>query len=173
MMRRLIRLPAELGGLGLTAAALIIAAVLFQALAIAPLEARNAHLLERVARQAPRAEAGNAPGSTAEKVGAVYAFLNRDEQPTDWLAKLHGIGNSTGVRMKSATYRSQATDGRIVRYEIVLPVAGTYPQVRDFLRRSLEEIPVLSVDQLSLKREKRSETAVQVELRMTLHMVKA
>jgi hypothetical protein len=60
-----------------------------------------------------------------------------------------------------------------VRYEIVLPVAGTYPQIRDFLRRSLEEIPVLSLDQLSVKRERRSDAAVQAELRMTLHMVKA
>jgi hypothetical protein len=40
------------------------------------------------------------------------------------------------------------------------------------MRRSLTEIPVLSLDQLSLKRESRNAGAVQAELRMTLHMVK-
>ena len=60
-----------------------------------------------------------------------------------------------------------------MRYEIVLPVAGSYPQIRDFLRRSLAEIPVLSVDQLSLKRESRNDAALQAELRMTFHMVKS
>jgi hypothetical protein len=172
MMRRLSQLPGEMGALGLAALAMLAAALLFHALALAPLEARNARLVERLVRQAPRAE-GAAPASTAEKVGAVYASLKKDEAPTDWLAKLHGIGAATGVQMKSATYRSQSTGGRIVRYEIVLPVAGTYPQIRDFLRRSLEEIPVLSLDQLSVKRERRSDAAVQAELRMTLHMVKA
>ena len=59
-----------------------------------------------------------------------------------------------------------------MRYEIVLPVSGSYPQIRDFLRRSLDEVPVLSLDQLSLKRESRNDSAVHAELRMTLHMVK-
>ena len=40
-----------------------------------------------------------------------------------------------------------------MRYEIVLPVAGSYAQIRDFLKRALAEIPVLSVDQLTLKRD--------------------
>jgi hypothetical protein len=55
----------------------------------------------------------------------------------------------------------------------VLPVAGSYPQIREFLRRSLAEIPVLSLDQINLKRENRNDGAVNAELRLTLHMVKS
>jgi len=40
------------------------------------------------------------------------------------------------------------------------------------LKRALAEIPVLSLDQMSLKREKRSEERVQAELRLTLHEVR-
>jgi hypothetical protein len=78
-----------------------------------------------------------------------------------------------GVQLKSASYRAQPADGRIVRYEIVLPVAGSYPQIREFLRRSLAEISVLSLDQINLKRENRNDGAVNAELRLTLHMVKS
>ena len=47
------------------------------------------------------------------------------------------------------------------------------PQIREFLRRSLAEIPVLSLDQVTLKRENRNDGTVHAELRLTLHMVKS
>jgi Tfp pilus assembly protein PilO len=172
MTEKLLRLRHQLGSLGLASLVLLAAAATFHFLVLKPTEAKNAELKERVARQAPRAEAGQ-PGTTADKVGAVYQFLQKEEETTDWLAKLHGIGNATGVQLKSASYRTQRTEGPIVRYEMVLPVAGSYPQIRDFLKRSLAEIPVMSVDQLTLKRESRNDGAVQAELRLTLHMVKS
>jgi len=77
------------------------------------------------------------------------------------------------VQVKSASYKTQKTEARIERYEIVLPVAGSYGQIRDFLKRSLAEIPVLSLDQLTLKREGKNENQLQAEMRLTLHMVKS
>ena len=59
-----------------------------------------------------------------------------------------------------------------MRYEIVLPVSGSYGQIRDFLKRARAEIPVMSVDQLTLKRDERK-GAIQAEMRLTLHMVKS
>jgi Tfp pilus assembly protein PilO len=170
MRQNLLRMSDELGGLGLAALALLAVLALFHFAALKPLEARNHAAKERAARQAPTA---GQPGSAADQVGAVYGFLKREEQTTDWLAKLHAIGAATGVQLKSASYRAQQGEGRIVRYEIVLPLAGSYPQIRDFLRRSAAEIPVMSLDQLTLKRESRNEAALQAELRMTLHMVKS
>jgi len=172
MTRSLLALPRELGALGLAALVLIAVAAAFNVVVVKPMAASNARLEERVARQAPHADAGQAAGA-AEKVAAVYAFLSKEEQTTDWLAKLHVIGTATGVQMKTASYRSQRTEGRIVRYEIVLPVAGSYPQIRDFLTRSAAEIPVMSIDQLMLRRESRDDGTLQAELRLTLHMVKS
>lgn len=169
---KLARLPHELGPLGLASLAVLVALAIFHWLVIEPMQARNAELQERVARQAPPAQESGSAG-TQDKVAAVYDFLRKDQQTTDWLATLYGIGTATGVQLKSASYRTQPADGRIVRYEIVLPVAGSYPQIREFLRRSLAEIPVLSLDQINLKRENRNDGAVNAELRLTLHMVKS
>jgi hypothetical protein len=159
---------AGLGLLGVT--------VLFVALVLGPLQTRERTLrdsLERYQRQAAPA-AGQAP--SLGKLDSLYGYLQKSEGPTDWLAKLYGISQATGVELQSATYRSpEEKDGagkKIQRYEIVLPVQGSYPQLREFLRRALAEIPVLSLDQLSLKRESRNAGAVQAELRMTLHMVR-
>jgi hypothetical protein len=159
------RLLQEIGFTGLAALTLLLAAVAFQGFVLQPIQERATRLGEKVSRLAPAGQ-----DSAGGKVAAVYEYLKKDEDTTDWLAKLHGIGVATGLQMKSASYRTHKTEGRIVRYEIVLPVEGSYPQIRDFLKRSLAEIPVMSVDSLSLKRVNRS---LQAEMRLTLHMVKA
>ena len=164
------RLRDALGASGIAALALFGAGLVFHFAVLKPLELRNAALEERAARETPRPQAAQPAG---DRVGAVYEFLNRGEQPTDWLAKLHAIGTATGVRLKAASYRTAPAEGRIVRYEIVLPVAGSYVQIRDFLQRSSAEIPVMSVDQLTLRRENRDAPALQAELRLTLHMVRS
>jgi Tfp pilus assembly protein PilO len=162
----------ELGITGLAALLLIAAAGVFFTFALQPLKEKNRLLESRagMVRDLAPGQAGNA----AAKVGAVYEYLDKQEKTTDWLAKLYAIGAATGVELQSASYKSQAAQGsRVERYEIVLPLTGSYTQMRDFLKRSLAEVPVLSLDQISLKRENRREGTVQAELRLTLHMVKS
>ena len=99
------------------------------------------------------------------------------EAPTDWLAKLYGIATATGVELQSGSYQTQGgpkgSGTRVERYEITLPVSGSYTQLRDFVKRSLAEIPILSIDQMSIKRQTRDDGALQAELRLTLHLVKS
>ena len=169
---QLYKLRDELGITGLAALLLFAAAGVFFTLVLQPLKDKSAALESRAlsVRDAAQGQAGNA----TEKVGAVYEYLKKPETTTDWLAKLYAIGAATGVELQSASYKTQATPGtRLERYEIVVPLSGSYTQMRDFLKRSLAEIPVLSLDQVSLKRENRREGTVQAELRLTLHMVKS
>jgi hypothetical protein len=160
------RLLHKIGFTGVASSVLLAAALLFSSFVLKPLEERNQLLKETAGRGGNKADAS----PSGDKVAAVYEFLQKNEDTTDWLAKLHGIGIATGLQLKSATYRTQKTEGRIVRYEIVLPVAGNYTQIRDFLKRSRAEIPLLSVDSLTLKR---ADNAIQAEMRLTLHMVKS
>ena len=194
---RLFQLRDELGPMGLASLALLAVTAMFLSLVLKPLQERNTALESSLARHAGRAEAGAPAGAAGGKLERFYEHLGAAEAPTDWLAKLYGIGKATGVELQSGSYRSvsPATSansatagnsataagaerpgagggGRIERYEIVLPVAGSYPQLREFLKRALVEIPVLSLDQLTLKRESRDDGAVRAELKMTLHLVK-
>lgn len=167
----LLKLRREIGLMGLAGIALLAGALVFSSMVVKPLEEQNVLLRQKGAARAPT---GAANAQSAEKVGKVYEHLKKDATPTDWLAALHGIGVATGVQLKSANYRTQKTDGRIVRYEIALPVSGSYGQIRDFLKRSLAEIPVMSVDSMALKRENGgSGPAIHAELRLTLHMVES
>lgn len=160
------RLQEYLGTTGVAAVCLLAAAAAFSSFVLGPLEARGTLMQEKLSKKTT-----TQPGS--DKVAAVYEYLKKDEDITDWLAKLHGIATATGVQLRSASYRSQQTEGRIERYEIVLPASGSYAQIRDFLQRSLAEIPILSLDHLKLKREDRSNGEIQAEMRLTLHRVKS
>jgi len=169
--RQLYRLRHELGAPGMAAMLLFAAAAVFMTLVLQPLKEKNRVLEARAGIGRDLGAVQNV--NNAEKVGAVYQYLEKPEATTDWLAKLYAIGKATGVELQSASYKTQAASGRLERYEIVLPLTGSYTQMRDFLKRSLAEIPVLSLDQISLKRENRREGTVQAELRLTLHMVKS
>jgi len=159
----------RIGFAGVAALGLLAAALLFSHFVVRPLEGRNSLLIDTSARHGRKADAS----VSGEKVAAVYDYLRKDESTTDWLAKLHGIGAATGLQLRSASYKTLPAEGRIERYEIVLPVSGSYGQIRDFLKRARSEIPVMSVDQLTLKRDERKGGAIQAEMRLTLHMVKS
>ena len=164
------RLREELGATGVAALCLFALAGVFMAFVLQPLKEQNRVLEARagISRDLGAVQNVNA----AEKVASVYEYLEKPEGTTDWLAKLYAIGKATGVELQSASYKTQAASGRLERYEIVLPLTGSYTQMREFLKRSLAEVPVLSLDQISLKRENRRDGTVQAELRLTLHMVK-
>jgi hypothetical protein len=157
----------RIGMAGVAAIGLLAAALFFSNFMVRPLEERSALL-----KQSASAKAQSAAPSGA-KVAAVYAYLQKEEDTTDWLAKLHGIATATGVQIRAASYGTKPAEGRIVRYEIVLPVAGSYAQIRDFLKRAQAEIPVMSIDQVTLKKDEKKGGAIHAEMRLTLHMVKS
>jgi hypothetical protein len=164
MNEKLLQLRRDLGPLGFASFGVLALAAAFFLLVLKPMQARGLAVEEALERPAT-GDAGKASG----QLEALYEYLERKEETTDWLAKLHAIGRATGLATRSATYRTLDAGGRLERYEIVLPASGSYTQVREFLKRALAEIPVLSLDQVSLKRDGRT---VQAELRLSLHRVK-
>lgn len=172
MTRQLELLKAQLGLPGIAGVALIALVIALQALAVAPMEREQAELEQRLARAARKADAGSPGADKAAQLQAFYGRFRDGAGKDEWVAKLHAIAARSGVDLKSADYRLQATGTRIERYEIVLPVSAGYAQLRAFLKNALKEIPVLSLDQVNLKREKAIEGRLQAEVRMTLHLLK-
>ncbi|HUF79604.1 MAG TPA: GspMb/PilO family protein [Burkholderiales bacterium] len=165
MARALQRARAELGAAGLLAAG-----VIYFVLVLQPLEQRSAALEARLAARAPAA--GREGASPAARLAGFYRFFETGETAPDWLARLHAAGAAAGVELHSAAYTLHKTGTRIERYEMVLPLTGSYPQIRAFLRSALAEIPVLSLDQVQIRREGgEREGRVRADARLTLHLV--
>jgi Tfp pilus assembly protein PilO len=169
------KIRAELGVAGMASVALLVGALFFLFFIQQPLEARSerlSHLLARSEARPLNDSQLQRASTTNAKMAAFYRFFDHDKQATDWLQTLHGIGQAAGVEFLSADYRVHKTATPIERMEISLPVAGTYEQIRVFLKNALREIPVLSLDQLSFRRSSASDATVHAQLRLTLHTPK-
>jgi Tfp pilus assembly protein PilO len=159
MIRRVLGLRHELGAVGTAALVILAAAGVFFMMVLEPMKNERARMDGALSKK---------PASQTN-LTAFYGFLESKDETTDALAKLHAIGTATGVTLQSGNYRTQAAVGRLERYELALPVSGSYAQIRDFLNRALAEIPTLSLDQMTLRRDRET---LHAELRLTLHKVK-
>lgn len=167
-MRRL-----HLGWAGALGAALIAGGCAFLVLVLAPLEHRHATLLDEarsVFKQRSREESGLiAVSAPQSKLAAFYTFFERNNALTDHLARLESIARQTGVDSRVGDYRLAEPRGvRLAEYSVSMPVAGSYGQVRAFLENSLEQIPVLVLDQVTIRRKRVTDHQVEADIRFTL-----
>lgn len=58
----------------------------------------------------------------------------------------------------------------LARYQILLPVRGSYPQLRRFLHALLGQLPAVVVEDLELQRKKIGDTDLNGRIRLTLYL---
>ncbi|BBH45901.1 type 4a pilus biogenesis protein PilO [Pseudomonas sp. KU43P] len=59
---------------------------------------------------------------------------------------------------------------QLARYQIVLPVRGSYPQIRGFLKGLIGQLPTLVLEDLELQRKRIGDSELNGRLRMTLYL---
>ena len=175
VMRRRNWLRNELGPVGLLSLAMLLVAYALWSLVVQPLEARKFAFAEELERAEARAESGQASlrdASPAVQLAAFYRHLSTTEEPTAWLAKLDELARESGIRLGAGDYRLQRLGPRLERYELSLPLSGNYAQIRVFLEKALAQIPFLSVDQITFRRESAAAGRVDAEARLGFHWVR-
>ena len=164
----------ELGALGLISLAIIAGAAALDTYGVKPLESREQGLAQRLERQTAQERANGAralrDSAPAAKLDQFYRHFE-GEKTTESLERLNKVASANSIELRSADYRLQSTGSRIGRYEITLPLSGTYAHLRTFLEKALIEIPALSLDQISFRRKQAGDATVQAEARFTLHIL--
>ena len=165
--RSMQRLRHEIGIVGIVSLALIVCAIAFQFSVLRPLEVRRDSLEQGISQRSP----GGSQSDASQGLAPFYRFFeSADDVPTQ-LARLQLIGKAAGLDLRSAQYKADKSSGRILRYEMTLPITGSYAQIRSFLANALAEMPVLSLDQVSLKKDHAGDGPVHADVRMTLHLL--
>lgn len=176
-MRALATLAREqLGVLGISALLVLAAGFLFQSVGVLPLDHRNRMLDEALARIGGNPANGAAASrqeSPAAQIQAFYSFFQRGENLTAWLGRIHEAGRQAGLSLPSADYQSLENGQRLTRYRITLPLTGTYVQIRTFLKRVLNDVPVLSLDHVDFRRAAPGTAQVEAEVTFTLYLPKS
>lgn len=85
------------------------------------------------------------------------------------LQALQDAGRAAGIELKRLDYRMADDKGsRLRQYQIMAPITGSYPRVREFIGIALEKIPALALDHVSFQKRKLQDPSVDAELRFTL-----
>ncbi|HSD44483.1 MAG TPA: hypothetical protein VLD36_21795 [Burkholderiales bacterium] len=155
-------------GLGLLAFAAMIAVS-----ALLPLRAEVARLrgeADELQRRIGGGERAARP-QVRDQLATFYAFFPPSDSSPDWLGKIHAIAQAKGVQLASGEYRlERAPSPRLRRYQMTLPVQGTYAQIRGFVGEVLEQVPAAVVEEVSLKRESVETQRVEARVRLTLYL---
>lgn len=170
--RRSWRAAAVLGWQGALGAALLLAAGGLQLFVVSPRSARlddlqheSASLKSRIERAA---QGGLAEAGGAEEIGRFHAHFAGTAQ-TEWLRRVYAAAATHGLVLERGEYRgSPIQGGKLVRYQITLPVKGSYPQIRRFVDQILADVPVAAIDDISFKRESIGATQLEARIRLAL-----
>lgn len=165
----------RLGWLGVAGLGLLAFCLAFYVSALLPAQASLAELQAQT--NSLRARQSQSQTSQAKEVrpetqlAAFYGFFPNTGATPDLLEKLFDAAQEANVALDQGEYRLVSGKGdKIARYQVTLPVHGSYPQIRKFIGLVLVELPAASLDGVSFQRQKVSDTVVESQIKLTLHL---
>lgn len=120
---------------------------------------------------APSSMAAAPQATPAQRAAAFQAQFPQADTLTDWLERIEAASARTGVVVERTDYRvsSEAPAG-LARYQIALPVKGSYAQVRAFIAALLDAAPTLAVTDVDLKRDSIAANALDARLNVSVYL---
>ncbi|MNM68631.1 Pilus assembly protein, PilO [compost metagenome] len=92
-------------------------------------------------------------------------------QASELIERLYQLASAEKISLARGEY-ALGIDPKtqLARYQIVLPVRGSYPQIRGFLKGLLGQLPTLVLEDLELQRKRIGDSELNARLRMTLYL---
>ena len=139
---------------------------------VLPTIAQHAQRLEaesiRAANDAPPADNATLD---SQRYRSFQARLAAPADRATLLKQVFAHASAAGIPLAQGDYALIAEpEGGYDRLQIMLPLKGTYPQIRAFVDGMLEEIPAISLDEISFRRDSIKSTNIEVRLRLTLYL---
>ena len=161
---------------GVVGLAILLGSPIFYATTVLPMQEQLATLkaaqlqLRRELAQNRRGELKPAPGGEMQ-LKAFYGQLPSLNRSDKWLAKIYAAAERQQIVLETGAYRlAGAETGNIQRFQITLPIKGSHVQIRRFLSDILTEVPALSLDDVSFKRETIDLKVVNAVIKLTLFL---
>ena len=171
---RMRRIGVRLGLFGLVAAVLVALAVteLFSVTLPAGSDASELEEQVRRLRESPRSGRQIKRGednNPSMQIAAFERFFPPATQINTVLRDIHAAAEKETLVLERGEYRLIEEAGLdLLRYEITLPVKGSYASIIAFVRRVLRDVPALALDGVSLQRQNAGEAAIEAQVRVSI-----
>ena len=166
----------RLGPAGVIGSLLLVLAGLSLPFVIAPAREYAAAQDDRIAQARARlarlqsGEEAQAPETPASRV---YRALPMQQEATAAIDRIYAAAEQERIPITRGEYSLviEPAPG-LAQYQILLPVHGTYPQIRRFVATALDAVPALGLEDIALQRKKIGDASVDARLRMTLYLTR-
>jgi len=109
--------------------------------------------------------------SITERLAAYYSFFPAQTSAPDWLDKIYHDAKAQNLALVEGKYTPlHERAGKLVRYEINLPVTGNFRQVHLFISKVLNDIPYAALDGISYERRKIGDTGIKAKIKFCLYL---
>jgi hypothetical protein len=171
MRYRLEALLRRLGTAGILGLGVLLACAGFWVSALQPIQqevAAQRSALERLRSRSPYQPV--ALGGRGEELRRFYNLFPPAGELTGEMQRLHRLARNAGLDLAQGEYRLERRASGLWTYRVMLPVRGSYPQLRDFVGAVLKEMPIASIEALRFERRKAAETQLDAQVRVRLHV---
>ena len=160
--------PGVLGvALVLLAAGVTLSVVQVKTTRLAELKRDSASLKTRIEQAA---KSGIPETGSQEALAKFYDFF-ANTHLTEWLNKLYAAAEAQKLVLEQGEYRiTPDKSGKLARYQITLPVKGSYLQIRQFVAQALADVPVAALEDINFKRETIGTAQLEARIKFTLFL---
>lgn len=131
-----------------------------------------ASLQERIARAGRTLGGSERPA--AEQLAEFYRAFPDERRAPDWLGKIAATARSCGLSLDQGAYKpTRDKVGHLTRLQMTLPLRGEYRQIRQFLARTRQTLPIVSLEQVQFERQKVGDPLVDAKIRLVLYLEQA
>jgi len=100
-----------------------------------------------------------------------YDFFPRIDSSPFWIGELVRVAKMHEVQINSSEFHMTLGKGsKLARYEMVLPVRGSYPQIRAFIADALQSVPAMAIVGINIKRKSVKSTQLEADLKVNLYL---
>ena len=152
---------------------LLVGAVATQVAVVGPLQAAGEDLKaqQRAGNGQPSAAQPAGPTRTAEGLNRFHDAFPPADSSARWLETIEAAATRHGIELVSGQYRLERRPGeRLARYQMMLPVSGSYAQIRGFMAQVLHDVPAAAIDDVQLRRDEGPGGRQTAGIRLSLHL---
>jgi hypothetical protein len=101
-----------------------------------------------------------------------YSSFPSAQDLPDRLATIYSYAGEQGLQLQQGEYRLiQENNAKLARYQVTLPLRGSYAQIRRFIAEVMNEMPVVSLDDLKFEKQQIGDPAIEAQVQMTLFLL--
>lgn len=99
-----------------------------------------------------------------------YNHFPAERSLPDWLEKIQGAAKRNALLLQQGDYHiARDKGGKLLRYQIKMPINGSYLNIRKFLGAVLTEIPTASLDNVKFERQKIGDSTIEATVELSLY----